>query len=93
FMVGDEVRTRTNHAGGILGGLANGMPLLWRVAVKPTSSIARAQETVDLETRRPVQLVVPGRHDPCIVPRAVPVLEAVTAIGLADLGLTGGFLP
>lgn len=92
-LVGDEVRTRSNHAGGVLGGLANGMPLLWRVTVKPTSSIAREQETVDLETRHTVRLVVPGRHDPCIVPRAVPVLEAVTAIGLADLGLTGGFLP
>ncbi len=93
FLVGDELRTRSNHAGGLLGGLTNGMPLLWRVAVKPTSSIAQAQETVDLGTRRPVRLVVPGRHDPCIVPRAVPVLEAVTAIGLTDLALEGGFLP
>ncbi len=88
-----NVRTETNHAGGILGGLATGMPLVLRVAVKPTSSIARPQRTVNLADRTPATLVVTGRHDPCIVPRAVVVLEAVTAIALADLGLRGGFLP
>lgn len=88
-----EVRTETNHAGGILGGLATGMPLVFRVAVKPTSSIARPQRTVNLVERTAVTLGVTGRHDPCIVPRAVVVLEAVTALALADLGLRGGFLP
>lgn len=88
-----EIRTETNHAGGILGGLATGMPLVFRAAVKPTSSIARPQRTVDLRTHEPAELVVTGRHDPCIVPRAVVVLEAVTAMALADLGLRGGFLP
>jgi len=90
---GGRIRTATNHAGGILGGLATGMPIVYRVAVKPASSIARRQTTVRLATLEPAELVVTGRHDPCIVPRAVVVLEAVTAIGLADLALAGGFLP
>ena len=88
-----NVRTETNNAGGILGGLSTGMPVVFRVAVKPTSSIAKAQRTVNLADRSPATLSVAGRHDPCIVPRAVVVLEAVTAIALADLGLRGGFLP
>ena len=87
------VRTRTNHAGGLLGGLTVGTPLVFRVVVKPTSSIAIEQETVDLEARTGARLRVTGRHDPCIVPRAVPVIEAVAAAALADLGLRGGFLP
>jgi chorismate synthase len=87
------VRTTTNHAGGILGGLATGMPIVARVAVKPASSIAVRQRTVNLATHAPAEIVVTGRHDPCIVPRAVVVLEAVTAVGLADLALEGGFLP
>ena len=87
------MRTETNHAGGILGGLATGMPLVLRAAVKPTSSIARPQRTVNLADGTSATLGVTGRHDPCIVPRAVVVLEAVTAIALTDLGLRGGFLP
>jgi chorismate synthase len=83
----------SNHAGGILGGLATGAPVIVRMAVKPTSSIARPQASVDLRTMQPVELIVPGRHDPCIVPRAVVVGEAVVAFALADLGLRGGFLP
>ncbi len=86
------VVTETNHAGGILGGLATGMPVVFRVAVKPTSSIARPQRTVNLRTRTAAELVVTGRHDPCIVPRAVVVLESVAAIALADLALRGGFV-
>jgi len=88
-----NVRTETNNAGGILGGLSTGMPVVFRVAVKPTSSIAKAQRTVNLADRSPATLSVTGRHDPCIVPRAVVVMEAVTAIALADLGLRGKFLP
>ncbi len=88
-----RVRTRSNHAGGVLGGLTVGTPLVFRVVVKPTSSIAKEQETVDLVTKGPARLRVTGRHDPCIVPRAVPVVEAVAALALADLGLRGGFLP
>jgi chorismate synthase len=79
------VRTSTNHAGGILGGLTTGMPLRFRVVVKPTSSIARSQRTVDLARHRSARLVVTGRHDPCIVPRATVVLEAITAIALWEL--------
>jgi chorismate synthase len=87
-----RVVTSTNHAGGVLGGLATGMPIVFRVAVKPTSSIARHQRTVNLATHEATELVVAGRHDPCIVPRAVVVLESVAAIALVDLALRGGYL-
>jgi chorismate synthase len=90
--VDGSVRTETNNAGGILGGLATGMPIVFRVAVKPTSSIARPQRTVNLADRSPAVLTVTGRHDPCIVPRAVVVLESVAAITLTDLALRGGFV-
>jgi chorismate synthase len=90
--VGDAVRAETNHSGGILGGLTTGMPVVFRAAVKPTSSIARPQRTVNLATHEPATLVVTGRHDPCVVPRAVVVLESVGAIVLADLALRGGFV-
>ena len=88
---GSRVRTRTNHSGGALGGLTTGEPLDFRVAIKPTSSIARPQESVDLETHRSVRLVVRGRHDPCIVPRAVVVVEAVARVAIVELLLRGGF--
>jgi chorismate synthase len=86
------VRTTTNHAGGILGGLSTGMPVVFRVVVKPTSSIARPQRSVRLATHEPTEIVVTGRHDPCIVPRAVVVVESVAAFVVADLLLRGGFL-
>lgn len=82
-----RVRTRTNHAGGVLGGITSGMPLVVNIAVKPTASISREQETVDLETKENAPLVIHGRHDPCIVPRAVPVAEAVTALTVLDMML------
>jgi chorismate synthase len=87
-----KVRTETNNSGGILGGLSTGMPVVFRAAVKPTSSIARAQRTVNLRDGSAATLGVTGRHDPCIVPRAVVVLECAAAIALADLGLRGGFV-
>lgn len=79
-----RVVTETNNCGGILGGISNGMPLIFRAVVKPTPSIARTQRTVDLEKGVNTEIEVQGRHDPCIVPRAVPVIEAVTAIALAQ---------
>ena len=80
-----KVRTRTNRHGGILGGISTGMPIALRVAVKPTPSIAREQETVNLKTGGQAALSITGRHDPCIVPRAVVCVEAVMALILADV--------
>ncbi|MBQ2358935.1 MAG: chorismate synthase [Ruminococcus sp.] len=80
-----HVVTETNHCGGILGGIANGMPLIFRCAVKPTPSIAQPQKTVDLQTGENTVLTIHGRHDPCIVPRAVPVIEAVTALAIINV--------
>lgn len=80
-----RVVTETNNMGGILGGITNGMPVIFRAAVKPTPSIAQKQKTVDLQKKENAELEVHGRHDPCIVPRAVPVIEAVTAIAVINM--------
>ena len=93
FVVRDgRVVTETNHAGGVLGGITTGMPVTFRVVVKPTASIAKPQRSVDLERMEASEVVVTGRHDPCIVPRAVPVVENVAAMGVLDLMFLGGFL-
>lgn len=90
YMDGDTVKTRTNHHGGILGGITTGMPVVFRAAVKPTASIARRQESVSLSEKRDAPLEIHGRHDPCIVPRAVPVVEAAMAIALLDAYFCAG---
>jgi len=78
------VRTETNRHGGILGGITSGMPVIFRAAVKPTPSIAREQDSISLSRKENAILAVRGRHDPCIVPRAVPVMEAAMAIAMLD---------
>ena len=80
-----KIKTTTNNHGGILGGITSSMPIIFRVAVKPTPSIAKPQMTVNLETMAEEELIIEGRHDPCIVPRAVPCVEAVTALALINL--------
>ncbi len=82
---GDTVKTKTNRHGGILGGITSGMPLIFRLAFKPTPSIYKPQQTVDLNEKCDATLQIAGRHDPCVVIRAVPVVEALTAVCLLDL--------
>ena len=82
-----EIKTLTNNCGGILGGITNGMPVIFRAVVKPTPSIGKPQQSVNLKTMEEVTIQIKGRHDPCIVPRAVPVVEAAAAIAIYDLML------
>lgn len=84
YYEGDTVKTRTNNHGGILGGITTGMPLIARLAFKPTPSIAKEQASVDLYRKENTTLRVKGRHDPCVVMRAVPIAEAAMALGLLD---------
>ena len=86
FTVEDgKIVTATNHCGGVLGGITTGMPVLFNVSIKPTPSIAKLQKTVSLSRMEQTELQVKGRHDPCIVPRAVPVVEAAAAIAVFDM--------
>ncbi len=85
--------TETNNAGGILGGISNGMPIVCRIAVKPTPSIGKIQKTVDLVEKKKTDIQIKGRHDPCICPRIVPVAETMAALVLADHMIRGGFIP
>jgi chorismate synthase len=88
-MESGQIVTTSNRSGGILGGITTGMPITLRVGLKPTASIAKPQQTVSLSARKNTELVIHGRHDPCIAHRAVPVVEAVTATVLLDLLLEG----
>ncbi|WP_407462560.1 chorismate synthase [Methanobrevibacter sp.] len=94
FYYDDEghVKTKTNNSGGILGGMSNGMPIISRIAVKPTPSISKIQNTIDLDKKENTTLEIVGRHDPCICPRVTAVAESVTAIVLADHMIRGGFI-
>ena len=85
YMDGDTVRTRTNHSGGVNGGITNGMPVTFEVTIRPTPSIAREQDTVDLSSGTDARLAITGRHDPCIVPRAVPVIESAAALAACEV--------
>jgi chorismate synthase len=92
YMDDDIVKTITNHSGGILGGMSTGMPIVTRMAVKPTPSISKMQKTVDLESMDDTEIIISGRHDPCICPRITPVAEASISIVIADHLIRAGLI-
>ena len=85
-----KIITKTNNSGGILGGISNGMPITMRIAFKPASSIAQKQSTIDIKTKKETILQVKGRHDPCVVPRAPPVVDSLVSLTIADHALLSG---
>ena len=87
-----KIITKTNNSGGILGGISNGMPITMRIAFKPASSIAQKQSTVDIKAKKETELQVKGRHDPCVVPRAPPVVDSLVALTIADHALITGMI-
>ena len=92
-IVGRKIVSKTNNSGGILGGLSFGMPVVSRISFKPPSSVPKTQTSVNLETMKEEELIVSGRHDPCVLPRAVPIVESVVALVLADHAIRAGLIP
>ena len=92
YIEGNDIKTRTNNSGGIIGGMSNGMPIISRIAIKPTPSISKCQNTIDLEKLENKEIEIKGRHDPCICPRVTVVAESSTAIVLADHMIRSGFI-
>jgi len=88
----EKINTLTNNAGGVLGGISSGEPLVLRIAVKPTPSISKEQRTVDLKKMKDTRIKIQGRHDPSIPPRIVPVAESMVALVLVDMMMKGGFI-
>jgi chorismate synthase len=93
FFKDKKIITKTNNSGGILGGISNGMPIVVRVAIKPTPSISKQQKTVNIKEMKSADITIGGRHDPCIVPRAVPVIEAMLAVTMCDFCLRATLIP
>jgi len=93
YLIEDNIiKTKTNNSGGIIGGMSNGMPITSRIAIKPTPSISKCQNTIDLENMENKKIEIKGRHDPCICPRVTVVAESSTAIVLADHMIRSGFI-
>jgi len=92
YLKGGKIIPKTNNAGGILGGISTGAPLVLRASIKPTPSISKLQNTVNIKTLENEQIEIGGRHDPIIVPRVIPVMESMVAITIADLMIAGGFI-
>jgi len=90
---GKKIKTKTNNCGGVLGGISDGMPLVVRVGFKPTASIKKRQKTIDLKSGKNTYIQIEGRHDPCVIPRAVPVVEAMVNLVLADHMIISQHIP
>jgi chorismate synthase len=91
-IIDNEITTKTNNSGGIIGGMSNGMPIVSKIAIKPTPSISKCQDSVNLEKQENEKIEIKGRHDPCICPRVTVVAESSTAIVLADHMIRSGFI-
>lgn len=90
YINNEQIKTKTNNNGGINGGITNGMPVIFKTAIKPTPSITAEQNTIDIRDNSEVKLSIEGRHDPCIVPRVIPVIESIAALAVLDLLLEKG---